>query len=60
MGLIKEPLNVDFVVENRLLTQQEEMQISLYIASQKKYKDESNKNKSRISNKRQKIKVVKN
>ena len=35
MGIVKEPLNVDFVVENRPLTKEEEKMISEYIASQK-------------------------
>jgi hypothetical protein len=35
MGIVKEPLNVDFVVENRPLTKDEEKQISEYISSQK-------------------------
>lgn len=33
--IVKEPLNVDFVVENRPLTKEEEKMISEYIASQK-------------------------
>lgn len=36
MGIIKEPLNVDFVVENRPLSKEEEKQISDYIIAQKK------------------------
>jgi uncharacterized coiled-coil DUF342 family protein len=36
MKIVKEPLNVDFVVENRPLTKEEEKQISNYILSQKK------------------------
>ena len=36
MGIVKEPLNVDFVVENRPLTKDEENQISAYIIAQKK------------------------
>ena len=36
MGIAKEPLNVDFVVENRPLTKDEENQISEYIIAQKK------------------------
>ena len=35
MGIVKEPLNIDFVVENRPLTKEEERQISEYIISQK-------------------------
>jgi hypothetical protein len=36
MGIVKEPLNIDFVVENRPLTNEEVKQISNYILSQKK------------------------
>lgn len=36
MGIAKESLNVDFVVENRPLTKDEENQISEYIIAQKK------------------------
>lgn len=39
MGIVKEPLNIDFVVENRLLTTEEEKQISEYIISQKLKKE---------------------
>lgn len=35
MELVKEPLNVDFVLENRPLTKEEERKISEYIISQK-------------------------
>jgi hypothetical protein len=49
MGIVKEPLNVDFIVENRPLTKEEEKQISNYILSQKK------KQKSVISKNKQKI-----
>lgn len=36
MGIIKEDLNIDIVVENRPLTIEEQRQISEYIISQKK------------------------
>lgn len=36
MGIVKEPLHIDFVVENRPLTKAEEKQISDYITSQRK------------------------
>lgn len=39
MGIVKEPLNVDFVVENRPLTKEEEKMISEYIACQKNKKE---------------------
>ena len=35
MGIIKEPLHVDFEVENRPLTKEEESKISEFIKSQK-------------------------
>lgn len=35
MGLIKEPLDVDFVVDPRPLTKQEELAISEYIKADK-------------------------
>ena len=49
MGIVKEPLHVDFVVDNRQLTKEEEKQISEYIASQKKKKELKRTIKSRIS-----------
>lgn len=50
MGIVKEPLNVDFVVENRPLTKEEEKQISDYIISQKN-KRELKKNVNRRTSK---------
>jgi hypothetical protein len=55
MGIVKEPLNIDFVVENRPLTKEEEKQISEYIASQKKKRELKNNTNSRILKTRQKI-----
>ncbi len=55
MGIVKEPLSVDFVVENRPLTKEEEIQISNYILSQKKKTDSKNKTKSLISKNKQKV-----
>ncbi|RAR72606.1 hypothetical protein [Flavobacterium aciduliphilum] len=55
MGLIKEPLNIDFVVENRPLTKEEEKQISEYIISQKKKRESKNNTNSRISKTKQKV-----
>jgi hypothetical protein len=55
MGIVKEPLNIDFVVENRPLTKEEEKQISEYIASQKKQRELKSNTNSRISKTRQKI-----
>lgn len=49
MGLVKEPLNIDFVVDNRPLTNEEEKQISEYIASQKKKRELKKKANSKIA-----------
>lgn len=43
MGIVKEPLNIDFVVENRPLTKEEEKQISEYILSQKNKREMKNR-----------------
>jgi hypothetical protein len=53
MGIIREPLNVDFVVENRQLTKEEEKQISSYINSQKKKAKTNSISTSRISKSKQ-------
>lgn len=39
MNIVKEPLNVDFIVENRRLTTEEEKHISEYIMIQKRKED---------------------
>ena len=54
MGIVKEPLNVDFVVENRSLTKDEERQISEYILSQKKKIENKTVSKARTSKTKQK------
>jgi hypothetical protein len=54
MGIIKEPLDVDFVVENRSLTKEEEKQISEYILSQKKKKENKNISNPRVNKAKQK------
>lgn len=49
MGLIKEPLNVDFVVESRPLTEKEKRTISEYIrADKEKRKEVELQKKSRL------------
>jgi hypothetical protein len=53
MGIVKEPLNIDFVVENRPLTKEEEKQISEYINSQKN-KREAKENIRKTSKVKQK------
>jgi len=55
MGIIKEPINVDFVVENRPLTKEEEMKISEFIISQKNKNEIKEKTKRRTTKTRQKI-----
>jgi len=54
MGLIKEPLEVDFFVEPRSLTIREKEQISNYI---KEYKAKQTKPKSRVKRKLEKVKA---
>ena len=54
MGIVKEPLEIDFVVENRRLTKEEEKLISDYIASQKKKGESRTSTNSRISKTKQK------
>lgn len=55
MRIVKEPLDIDFVVENRPLTKEEERQISEYISSQKKKRESKNNTNSRISKNKQKV-----
>jgi len=56
MGLIKEPAGVDFVINSRPLTKEEESSISAYIAAYKATsKTEKVKNQSKSKSKRPKI-----
>lgn len=55
MEIIKEPLNVDFVVENRPLTSEEEKQISDYIKSHKSKTTDNSKSKRTTSTSRLKV-----
>lgn len=55
MGIGKEPLNIDFVVENRPLTKDEEKQISEYIATQKKKRAQRSKAITRVTETKAKI-----
>lgn len=55
MGIIKEPLNVDFVVENRSLTKEEEIKISEFIISQKRKNEIKEKTTRRATKTIQKI-----
>ena len=55
MAIVKEPLNIDFVVENRPLTKVEEQQISEYIISQKKKKEVKTNTRPKITKTKQKI-----
>jgi hypothetical protein len=55
MAIVKEPLNIDFVIENRPLTKVEEKQISEYINSQKKKKEVKTSTSAKITKTKQKI-----
>ena len=55
MGIVKEPLNIDFVVENRPLTKEEEKQISEYISSQKNKRELKENTNRRVSKTKQKV-----
>ena len=55
MGIVKEPLNVDFVVENRPLTKEEEKQISEYINSQKNKREIKEKSIRKVVKTKQKV-----
>lgn len=55
MGIIKEPLYVDFEVENRPLTKEEELKISEFIKSQKSKIDLKNSVKPRTKSKKLKV-----
>jgi len=54
MGIIKEPLSVDFEVVNRPLTKEEEILISEYIKSQKSKRDLVLAAKKRVSKQNEK------
>lgn len=51
MGLIREPLDVDFVVEPRLLTKEESVAISKYI------RDYKAKHSNKLSGKKKSVKA---
>lgn len=48
MGLIREPLDVDFVVESRPLTKAEEKAISDFIRADKEKRKQKEERKTRI------------
>ena len=48
MKIIKEPLHIDFEVENRPLTKEEEVKISQYINSQNRKKELIKGNKPKV------------
>lgn len=57
MGIIREPLDVDFVVDSRPLTEEDRKAISEYI---KKYKEEQSKKQNKtVSRTRTKKEVAK-
>jgi len=47
MGLIKEPLNVDFVVDPRPLTKEEKRAISDFIRADKEKRERKNRHKAK-------------
>ncbi len=49
MGLIKEPLDIDFVVDPRPLTKDEELAISAYIKADREKRASAEKRKKRTS-----------
>ena len=49
MGLIREPLDVDFVVESRPLTKAEEKAISDFIRADKEKRTQKEERKTRIT-----------
>ena len=55
MGIVKEPLNIDFVVENRPLTKEEEKQISEYISAQKNKSELKENTNRRVSKTKPKV-----
>lgn len=55
MKIVNEPLNVDFVVENRPLTKEEEAVISEYIVSQRRKKEAKESTKHRNTKSKQKV-----
>ena len=55
MGLIREPLDVDFVVDPRPLTDTERAQISEYIRKEKHKKKSVLKRRTRKSSSRKKV-----
>ena len=57
MGLIKEPVGVDFVINSRQLTKKEESAISAYIATYKA-KSKADKIQNRLQPKAKRTKKV--
>ncbi len=54
MGLIKEPLDVDFVVDPRPLTKEEEKAISEFIRADKEKRKQKEQRKARIAKRKTK------
>ncbi len=51
MGLIKEPLGVDFYFENRQMTEEDQKRVSAFIAKQKESKQRRVRGKASGKNK---------
>ena len=60
MGLIKEPLDIDFVVDSRPLTKKEELTISEFIKADKEKRALSNKRKSKTAKSKNREKELQN
>ncbi len=53
MGLIKEPLNVDFYFDDRQMTEEDQKRVSMFIAKQKGIKQRRSRITLSSKNKRQ-------
>ncbi len=60
MGLIKEPLDIDFVVDSRPLTKKEELIISEFIKADKEKRALSSKRKSKTAKSKKREKELQN
>ena len=60
MGLIKEPLDIDFVVDSRPLTKKEELTISEFIKADKEKRALSSKRKSKTAKSKKREKELQN
>ena len=60
MGLIKEPLDIDFVVDSRPLTKKEELTISEFIKADKEKRALYSKRKSKTAKSKKREKELQN